>query len=1265
MLNDPVVRNPTEGEQIIIRLLIVTGLLCILNFSYFFFQPQYFGHPLLFTLLCIVLAYGLIRDLTLWYYYASITVPETPELKRHFTVDILTTYFPGEPYDMIVNTLTAIQNITYPHTTYLCDEANDPYLKELCAEMGIVHVTRTVRVDAKAGNINNALRQATGEICLVLDPDHVPQPDFLDHIVPHFQDESIGFVQTVQAYYNKFDTVVAKGSAQQTFHFYGPMMMTMNAYGTVNAIGANCTFRRKALDSIGGHAPGLAEDMHTAMLLYREGWKSVYVPRILAKGLVPATITAYFKQQLKWSRGTFDLFVKVYPRIFSKLTWRQRLHYALLPVHYLAGVIYLIGFFIPILSLVLSEAPWTGNFVYFLIIIGPVLFTSFILRFYIQKWLISDDERGFHIVGGILEIITWWIFTLGFVYTIFDKKVPYLPTPKEGEDVTHFSLLLPNLAIGVLSLGAIAYGLPRDFTPFSIIMAGFALLNAAFMFFSVYLAFAVTNETGNLRERLPAPARTLGRHAKRQLLWALDTMTLTVRKLAPLLLVGVLVSALTLMSIYDRQGFAMIESVPTTVELSTTPLLGIFYPAGPTGLTSLERVTELEDRLLTHTDIISSYIPWSGSADPEAEMQHLQDIVERGSTPLITWEPWVSHFPGSDSMAALAREEQALSYIANGRFDDYINAFAGRVARLEKPVYLRFAHEFDNPDYPWSPRGNNQPEDFVAAWRHVHNLFQQAGAKNVRWVWNPWKPKAMQEYYPGEAYVDFVGLTNLNYGPLEGGPQSNSFTDLYAPFAAAMEDLPGEDVILAEFGTLGTPAEKRDWLVAARRSILEDHPEIRAIVAFNSAFDRNIPQGADYPGDVLDWTADPALLFNPETAANFVSIREAECWAPPAASTYLALPDRPVRAVGYKKGEGWSTHQYVPSRANLEHDFSLMREAGINTIRITNPGIYAHNLFTISQEYGLDVIMNFWIPETHDFVSDTLELAELREQILEKVANNRDRGTLLHYSFGNDLLARLADLHLQPNLHAQRIAYLNWLGGLIQDIKKLDDRHPVMISVLAAPGVERVIEDFHLLKGPADAVGLIVGSLTSLERVRHLTEQYKGRLVVSDIGIEPLRNLRKSEESQYTVINNWQNEWRRTKLTFDGLLDFRARRTPTFTAVANYWNDDKAQDVEIPEIAVLPPALQPYVGGIYHYRAMVLDEKGWVPADSLALEKYTFEWSLVKLDTFQNPIALKMLKEEGPVLKLAMPPNHLQYRVLLTATDGRYSRSAQSPLLPR
>ena len=148
-------------------------------------------------------------------------------------------------------------------------------------------------------------------------------------------------------------------AAEQTYHFYGPLMMGMNRYNTVQSIGANCTFRRKALDGIGGHAPGLTEDMHTAMLLHAAGWKSIYAPVVVSRGLVPSSLGAFYMQQLKWSRGTFDLLAHVYPRLFRNFTWRQRLHYLTLPLYFFSGVVALIDLVVPIASLLLLQFPST------------------------------------------------------------------------------------------------------------------------------------------------------------------------------------------------------------------------------------------------------------------------------------------------------------------------------------------------------------------------------------------------------------------------------------------------------------------------------------------------------------------------------------------------------------------------------------------------------------------------------------------------------------------------------------------------------------------------------------------------------------------------------------------------------------------------------------------------------------------------------------------------------------------------------------------
>src|SRR5690606_1337062 len=140
------------------------------------------------------------------------------------------------------------------------------------------------------------------------------------------------------------------------------------------------------------------------------------------------------------------------------------------------GVMYFINFLIPVLALIFSTTPWEGNIIEFILALLPVAVSALLIRAFVQKWVIEKEERGFHITGGLLQINTWWIYILGLAYTIFKKKVLYLPTPKQSEFNTNLKIVVPNLAVAAISVFAIIYGLRRDFTPFSIFMAGFAFL---------------------------------------------------------------------------------------------------------------------------------------------------------------------------------------------------------------------------------------------------------------------------------------------------------------------------------------------------------------------------------------------------------------------------------------------------------------------------------------------------------------------------------------------------------------------------------------------------------------------------------------------------------------------------------------------------------------------------------------------------------------------------------------------------------------------
>ena len=439
-------------ERWVLGVLLFLGVQSVFSFALWWFRLEHVQNPFLFVLLSLATWYGIFRLMVGWYNSFHVEQPESVAAPAGRSVAIFTTSSPGEPYEMFVRTLAAVRRIRYPHTTYLLDDTRDPRFAALAAEMGAVHMELVGIPGAKAGKINAALERTTEEFILVLDPDHVPFPEFLDRILGHFQDEGVGFVQPSQAYHNPGESFVARGAAEQTFAFYGPIMQGMYGTGTSVAIGANCTFRRKALESIGGHGIGLAEDLVTSIRLHARGWDSVYVPEVLSRGLVPADLDSYLKQQLKWSRGVYDVLFREYPRAFRSLTVYQKISYFMIGSYYLVGVSTLIYLAIPLIYLWTARQP-----AYFLVSeyithAAPVGLFGIVIYRFMQRWLCDGDrERGFHWRGTLLKIGSWSVYLKALVLALAGIAVPYIPTVKERRQGNFWRLAWVPLVTVALS----------------------------------------------------------------------------------------------------------------------------------------------------------------------------------------------------------------------------------------------------------------------------------------------------------------------------------------------------------------------------------------------------------------------------------------------------------------------------------------------------------------------------------------------------------------------------------------------------------------------------------------------------------------------------------------------------------------------------------------------------------------------------------------------------------------------------------------------
>ena len=214
--------------------------------------------------------------------------------------------------------------------------------------------------------------------------------------------------------------------------------------------------------------------------------------------------------------------------------------------------------------------------------------------------------------------------------------------------------------------------------------------------------------------------------------------------------------------------------------------------------------------------------------------RQLHAIERRGAVPLITWQP-------ASSGARDAPDTYPLPQIAAGDFDDYIRSAAVAAADWGGPILLRFAPEMNGDFYPWGVGANgNTPGDFIAAWRHLVSIFREQGANNVEWVWGPNNGPLgdLSDVYPGDQWVDWLGLSAYNHGGSWGWESfSAAVRDAYRELAA----ISSKPIILAETGSGEAGGSKARWIRQAFRRQLPRFRHIRALVWFDEA-----DRGADY-----------------------------------------------------------------------------------------------------------------------------------------------------------------------------------------------------------------------------------------------------------------------------------------------------------------------------------------------------------------------------------------------------------------------------------
>jgi hypothetical protein len=205
----------------------------------------------------------------------------------------------------------------------------------------------------------------------------------------------------------------------------------------------------------------------------------------------------------------------------------------------------------------------------------------------------------------------------------------------------------------------------------------------------------------------------------------------------------------------------------------------------------------------------NNYVPFSAS--------DFESIRQRGSIPMVDWRSW--------DYTVVPEYEQprfSLSTIINGTHDAFIRSWAIGAKQWGHPFFLRFDAEQNGDWYPWSEiRNGNTSGQFVQAWKHVHDIFTQAGATNATWVWCPniiyHGAIPLAALYPGDRDVDWVAMDGYNYGTSPSRDVGwKSFYDLFKPTYDELQTLaPGKPVMIAETASTEDGGSKAAWITDA------------------------------------------------------------------------------------------------------------------------------------------------------------------------------------------------------------------------------------------------------------------------------------------------------------------------------------------------------------------------------------------------------------------------------------------------------------------
>lgn len=381
---------------------------------------------------------------------------------RPFVSCLICSY--NEPRETLEETVRSVVDLNYKEKEVILLDDSKKEFREMAKALGrkfnIKVIQRDSREGYKAGAINNGLNYVKGKYIAVFDADQKPYPNFLEDLVPLMEDnEKLALIQTPQSYTDR-ENPVSRAAGDNQLMFYGCICEGKNIGNAMFCCGTNFIMRTDAIKGINGFDETiLTEDIATTIELHKKGWKTMYYDVIYAKGLAPATLRDYFKQQYRWGHGGMGTLKKLFATWVKgpfALKFHQWWEYFISCSYYLTGITNIIFVITPMLFIFfglrpLISDPWT----YVIAYIPYFLFSWGIFIYAMRGRQASMRDM---MLAKALTLLTSSVYASATTKSFFGIKSKFMVTQKKGQVLLRIRDVIPQLILLFFSALAAVVG---------------------------------------------------------------------------------------------------------------------------------------------------------------------------------------------------------------------------------------------------------------------------------------------------------------------------------------------------------------------------------------------------------------------------------------------------------------------------------------------------------------------------------------------------------------------------------------------------------------------------------------------------------------------------------------------------------------------------------------------------------------------------------------------------------------------------------------